>query len=150
VKRKKNKIPKGFLKKHRTGVKGAVRYLPLDSGFLKLEYDEDMDHGMLYLVSFVLDRDKDAMAVGCRLEMTLFDDDEGDVVTYIAESGVSGLQWAHGGVYWGHTYDDDTGPVPVRRIGLDEWVDECIDKMINPPQEDIEQRRRLDAQDEIS
>lgn len=141
-------MPKGFLRTYRKGAKGAVRYLSLDFGFLKLEYDEDTDPGRLYLVSFVLDQDIDAMAVGCRLEMILSDDDEGSIVTYIAENGVAGLQWAHGGVYWGHTYDDDTGPGTIRKISLDKWVDECIDTMINPSREDIEERRQLDGQDE--
>jgi hypothetical protein len=77
------------------------------------------------------------MAVGCRLEMALAgNEEEEEVVTYITENGVSGLQWAHGGVYWGHVYDDDTGPVSVRMVELDEWVDECIEKMINPGQQD--------------
>jgi len=137
MKTKKNRMTGGFLKKYREGKKGSIQYISLNQGFLKLEYDEDHDPGILFLVSFIRSKSNRAIAIGCRLEMSLAgDEEEEDVVTYITENGVSGLQWAHGGVYWGHVYDDDTGPVSVRIIDLDEWVDECIENMINPTQQD--------------
>ena len=52
---------------------------------------------------------------------------------------MSGLQWANNGVYWGHTFEDDGGPVTVKKISLIDWIDECIEKMINPSQEEIEE-----------
>ena len=80
---------------------------------------------------------KETVASKFNLEMCL-SEYEGDIITYITENGQSGLQWANGGAYWGHVYDDDTGPVSVRKIGVDAWVDEYIAKMINPSKEDIE------------
>jgi hypothetical protein len=133
MKKKRNHLPGGFLNKYRTGEKGSIQYIHLNQGYLKLEYDEEHNPGILLLVSYIRSKSNRAAAIGCRLEMALADNEaEEDVVTYITENGVSGLQWAHGGVYWGHVYDDETGPVSVRMIGLDEWVDECIENMINP------------------
>jgi hypothetical protein len=58
--------------------------------------------------------------------------EEGPVVTFITENGVSGLQWSGGDVFWGHTYEDDGPPARGRKEDLGEWVDRCIDIMINP------------------
>jgi hypothetical protein len=79
--------------------------------------------------------------------MNLSRDGQNDEVTYISENGVSGLQWSNGEAIWGHTYDDDSPPSPGRKIGLGQWIDEMIDHMINPTDEEIEERRRLDRQD---
>jgi hypothetical protein len=143
---KKNKIEKGFLKKYRREKKREVVYLPLDLGFLKLEYGLYDEPGVLSLVSFVLERSNDAIAIGPRLEMMLAGSDEDVQVTYISENGVSGLQWMNGVAYWGHTFDDDPGPIKGKKIGLDEWVDEMIEAMINPSDEEIEERKRLDKE----
>jgi hypothetical protein len=141
----KNSIPKGFLATYRRGRENGVVYLPLAQGFLKLEYGHPP---LLFLVSYVLDDNDDAIAIGMRLEMNLGEDGEGESVTWISENGVSGLQWSGGEVIWGHAYDDESPPAPGRRIGLSEWVDECLEKMINPSPEEIEERRRLDREDE--
>jgi len=145
--KKRNKIPKGFLKAYRTEEKHDVTYLPLDLGFLKLEYSLYDDPDLLGLVSFVLDKSEDAIAIGSRLEMNLSPDGQSDEITYISENGVSGLQWSNGEVIWGHTYDDDSAPTPGRKVSLGQWVDEMIDVMINPSDEEIEERRRLDRND---
>ncbi len=145
--RKRNIIPKGFLKTYRAGKKHDVTYLPLELGFLKLEYGLYEDPELLGLVSFVLDRADDAIAIGSRLEMNLSIDEQSDEVTYISENGVSGLQWSDGEVIWGHTYDDDSAPSPGRKVSLGQWVDEMIDVMVNPSEEEIEERRRLDRED---
>jgi hypothetical protein len=142
----KNKIARGFLGKYRREEKREVVYLPLELGFLKLEYGLFDEPGILSLVSFVLENRDDAIAIGSRLEMSLADSDEDTQVTYISENGVSGLQWSDGEVIWGHTYDDDSGPSPDRKVGLAEWVDEMIEAMINPSDEEIEERKRLDKE----
>lgn len=148
MKNERNVIQKGFLGTCRRGEKHGVIYLPLALGFLKLEYGLYGTPETLCLVSFVLDKSKDAVAIGSRLEMSLQGDRRGEEVTYISENGVSGLQWSGGEVLWGHTYDDDSAPSPGRKISLDDWIDECVDKMINPSEEEIEERRRLDKEDE--
>lgn len=142
----KNRMAAGFLKKYRKGKGNEVKYIPLKLGFLKLEYGLYDDPGTLGLVSFVLDRDDEAIAVGSRLEMSLPEDGTGEEVTYISENGVSGLQWSNGEVIWGHTYDDDSPPSPGKKIGLDQWIDEMIGNMINPDDEEIGERRRLDKE----
>jgi hypothetical protein len=141
MKKKRNNIAKGFLKTYRTGEKNGVTYLKLHTGFLKLEYGLYDNPELLCLVSFVPDTSEDAIAIGMRLEMNLQDDQNGDEVTYISENGVSGLQWSGGEVIWGHTYDDDSPPEPGRKVTLDEWLDECVDSMINPSEEEINERQ---------
>jgi hypothetical protein len=59
--KKKNKIPKGFLKTYRIGDKPAIIYLPLAFGFLKLEYGLYDEPEILGLVSFVLDASDEAI-----------------------------------------------------------------------------------------
>lgn len=147
MKKQQNSLPRGFLKTYRKGEKQEVKYIPLKLGFLKLEYGLYDNPGILGLVSFVMDESDDAIAIGARLEMMLSDDHEGEEVTCISEMGVSGLQWSNGEVIWGHTYDDDSAPSGGRKIGLDAWIDECIETMINPSEEEIEERRRLDRED---
>jgi hypothetical protein len=146
--KKKNKIPEGFLKNYQNDKKNEIKYIRLETGFLKLEYGLYNNPGVLCLVSFVLDKNEDAIAIGSRLEIILNDGGENDEVTFISENGVSGLQWSNGEVIWGHTYDDDSAPGPGRKISLDDWIDECIDSMINPDDEEIEERIRLDKEDE--
>ena len=130
-----NTIKKNFLKEYLKGNAKEVRYLPLNRGFLKLEYGLYDNPGILSLVSFVLIKDKSAFAVGPRLEMMLQTDICDDKVTFIRENGVSGRQWYHGHVFWGHTYDD-SNPSEYKTINLDDWVDECICIMINPDKEE--------------
>lgn len=142
-----NHVPAGFLKTYRKGRKNSTVYLPLSTGFLKLEYGLYDSPERLDLVSFVLEQDDDAIAVGSRLEMNLADDPSGSEVTYISENGVSGLQWSGGEVIWGHTYDDDSPPQPGNKIALDDWIDKMIDDMVNPPEEEIEERRMLDREE---
>jgi hypothetical protein len=142
-----NQIAKGFLKTYRKRKERDVLYLPLELGFLKLEYGFNEEPGVLSLVSFVLENVDDAIAIGPRLEMSLAGSDEDTQVTYISENGVSGLQWSNGEVIWGHTYDEDAGPSPGRKADLAAWIDEMIDSMVNPSTEEIEERRRLDREE---
>jgi hypothetical protein len=127
----KNTFSKGFLKKYCKGTSCEVLFLPLQNGFLKLEYGLYEEPGLLCLVSYVHSKRKDAMAIGNRLEICLDNDDACSKVTFIAEMGVSGTQWSNGEVIWGHTYDDDSPPSPGRKISLDDWIDECINIMIS-------------------
>jgi hypothetical protein len=142
-----NAVDKNFLEKNHEGKEMEIIYYPLNLGFLKLEYGLFDNPGILSLVSFVLDDIEDAIAVGPRLEMCLSQDDAESVVTFITENGVSGLQWLDGEVTWGHTYDDDSSASDGKKIGLGEWIDECIDKMINPDDNEIEERRKYDNED---
>jgi hypothetical protein len=129
----KNEIGAGFLYRYGRGEKNSVVYLPLRLGFLKLEYGRFDKAEDLAIVSFVHNKLKDAIAVGRRLELRLFPGGRGDKLTFMAENAVSGLQWAHGQVFGGNTYDDDSGgPSRGRKVSLDDWVDECIALMINP------------------
>jgi hypothetical protein len=134
---KANNFPTGFLAKYRTA-QGERQYVKLDFGHLRLEYDIEETPSLLYLVSFVVSEDNEARAIGRRLELNLDPDGIMETVTCMTEMGVSGLQWSDGHVYWGHTYEDDGPPDPGKEIELGEWVDECIHKMINPSQEDID------------
>ena len=145
----KNSLPKGFLKKYRIVEKEGVKYIALNSGYLKLEYDKfEEDQPVLFLASFVLKKNKYAVALGNRLEFSISkNENENDEVTFISEYGVSGLQWSNGRVFWGHTYDDDSPPPPGRKINLDEWVDECIDRMINPSDDLLEEYRRIEEEE---
>jgi len=126
----KNSIPKGFLKKYRYGKANEILFLTLQKGFLRLEYGLYDDPEILCLVSYVNSKKKDALSIGNRLELNLGDGNY-DEVTFIAEMGVSGLQWSNGEVIWGHTYDDDSSPSPGRKVDLDTWIDECIESMIS-------------------
>lgn len=128
-----NSIPAGFLKKYRTGNDESAVYIDLNSGFLRLEYTENGDHFILSRVSFVMSKSLYSSAIGNVLECGLSpDSDCDDVVTFIGEMGVSGLQWARGEEHWGHTYDDEQDRSAGRKIDLGTWFDECIAKMINP------------------
>ncbi len=129
---KKNYLRKGFLKKYRKGKDNEIKFLPLKNGFLRLEYE---DQGVLSIVSYVLSKAKNALSIGKRLELSLDQDYNNDTATYIEEMGISGFQWSNGEVFWGHTFDDDSPPTGVRKIILDEWIDECIKMMINPSKE---------------
>jgi len=143
-----NSLAAGFLKKYRHGEGGggegggeALRFVELDFGLLRLEYDVDETPPAppaLFVVSFVLSRDDDEPAIGRRLEFRVPPPPpprSGDVVTYIGVNAVSGLQWSCGRVIWGHTYDDDSPAAEGREVDLDTWVDECIAEIINPSQE---------------
>ncbi len=137
---KRNCIPEGFLKKYRHGPDTEKPlYLPLKTGFLKLEYGLYDNPGILSLVSFVRKDRGTSPAVGPRLEMILTESGQGDQVTFITENGVSGLQWENGKVIWGHTYDDDSGPTKGKKTALNEWVDEMIDDMINPTRDEMDE-----------
>ena len=126
----KNTLPNGFLKKYRKGKPGEILFLPLQKGFLRLEYGLYCDPQTLCLVSYVNSKRIDALAIGNRLELSLSDDGN-DQVTFMAEMGVSGLQWSNGEVIWGHTYEDDSPPSPGRKIDLNTWIDECVKSMIS-------------------
>jgi hypothetical protein len=60
-----------FLKNYRRGRAHEVKYIPLKTGFLKLEYGLYDSPGILSLVSFVLKDNDKAMAMGRRLELLL-------------------------------------------------------------------------------
>jgi hypothetical protein len=142
----KNSMKGNFLKNYHKGRAHEETYIPLKTGFLKLEYGLNDSSGMLSLVSFVLEDNDKAMAVGRRLELLLSEDETGEVATFISENGISGLQWSGGRVFWGHTYDDDSPPSDGKSISLDNWIDECIGIMINLDADEIEERRRLDRE----
>ena len=131
----KNTIAPGFLKKYRCGKDAEPVYVPLAAGFLRLEYGGDLAPHLLSLVSFTSAPTLYSKAVGPRLECALSSDEKGEEVTCMEEEGVSGLQWAGGEVSWGHTFEDDSAPAEGRKVELGDWVDECLQKMINPPQE---------------
>ena len=127
-----NEIAEGFLARYGLGEKNSTVFLPLQKGYLKLEYGRFDREDALSIVSFVRHNSEDARAVGRLLKLRLFPGGNGDKGTFIAENAVSGLQWAHGKVFGGNTYDLDSGPAAGRIISLDAWVDECIALMINP------------------
>jgi hypothetical protein len=129
-----NSVPKGFLKKYRKGKDNDISYLPLTIGYLRLEYTSDL----LSIVSFVRDKSPYSKAIGERLECDLNLDGNGEVVTYISEMGMSGLQWSEGQVLWGHTFDDDSSPSKGEKINLDAWIDNCLQEMVNPNEETLE------------
>ncbi|HPJ34597.1 MAG TPA: hypothetical protein PK358_07155 [Spirochaetota bacterium] len=127
-----NSVTPGFLGKYRTGKGEGVEYIALDTGFLRLEYAGEDDYFILSRVSFTAAKSKHSPAIGEVLECRLSPDSGNDVVTFIGEMSVSGLQWAGGEVLWSHTYEDDSEYSGGRKIDLAAWFDECIAKMINP------------------
>ena len=136
MKKAANTNEKGFLSRYRVSKPKEVRFIPLATGYLRLEYGLGEDQTALSLVSFVVKESKTALAVGERLEFDWDANGGKGQATFIAENAVSGLQWSGGRVLWGHTYDDDSPPSSGRKIRLEEWVDECVAKMINPERND--------------
>lgn len=127
-----NRIPRGFLADHRKGRPGEVRWIPLARGCLRLEYGTQYEAEQLGRVSFVLEKTRDAPAVGRRLVLMLHADGIREKAVFIAENALSGLQWAAGCVSGGTTLDIDPGDdgSDTRHISLDDWVDECLRIMI--------------------
>lgn len=126
-----HKVPSDFLATHRQG-KAGVLWIPLNRGYLKLEYGVYFEKDLLGRVSFVLDKTRDAPAVGRKLELMLHHCGTGEKAVFIAENAISGLQWVNGKVSGGTTLDIDPGKdnMTGRRISLAEWVDECLRTMI--------------------
>lgn len=149
---KTNSVPPGFLDAHRHGGNGEdVVYLALETGFLRLEYDPDGAHPLLFRVAFVAAKSKFSPAIGNLLELSLDPEGHDDTVTFIAEEGVSGVQWSGGRACWGHTYDDDSPAGEGEEIGLGAWIDRCIDEMINPPVKIIDElKKRYDPAKDIA
>ncbi len=131
----KNTIAPGFLKKYRLGSDGKPVYVPLATGFLRLEYGGGQAPHLLSLISFTAAPSLHSKAVGPRLECGLSAGGKGEEVTFMEEEGVSGTQWMGGEVSWGHTYEDDSAPGQGRKVELADWMDECLQKMINPAPE---------------
>lgn len=149
--RKINRVPPGFIVAHRHGSGGEVTYISLTAGFLRLEYDAGATAPLLFRVAFVAAKSKFSPAIGSLLELSLDPGSAGDTVTFIAEEGVSGLQWSGGRVIWGHTYDDDSPVGDGERIELGAWIDRCIDGMINPPGKILdEMKKRYDPAKDIA
>ncbi len=127
-----NQAAGGFLSRYRSGTKDKTLYLPLERGFLRLRYGLNDGPADLSIVSFVLEESETAPAIGPRLELRFIGEPGRERVTFITENGVSGRQWSNGRAYWGNTFDDAAQPDRQRWIGLEEWVDECIEDMVNP------------------
>jgi hypothetical protein len=145
-----NSIPEGFLERYRRGKGKVVDFITLKAGFLRLEYDPDGSPPLLRRISFTAHRSAHSRAIGNLLELALSPDASGDEATFIAEEGVSGVQWSGGRARWGHTYDDDQPPPEGEAVGLGPWVDRCVGEMINPPREALEEiRRGYDLQSEM-
>ncbi|MEJ2664086.1 MAG: hypothetical protein P8107_08605 [Spirochaetia bacterium] len=98
-----NEIAEGFLARYGLGEKNSTVFLPLQKGYLKLEYGRFDREDALSIVSFVRHNSEDARAVGRLLKLRLFPGGNGDKGTFIAENAVSGLQWAHGKAWSRHT-----------------------------------------------
>ena len=128
-----NTVAEGFLKKYRHGKGLEAVYIPLAVGVLRLEYDGNGPF-LLSRVSFVADGSEYSPAIGNLLEFGLSRDEADEEATFIAEEGVSGVQWSGGRARWGHTYDDDSPPPEGRVVDFGSWVDECVNAMINPPE----------------
>ncbi len=128
----KNELPPDFLSTYRFGKADSTVFIPLTSGYLRLRYGLYDTPETLSLVSFVLDANDTALAVGPQLEFRLPETVGIEEATFVGENAVSGLQWAAGRVIWGHAYDDDSAPEEGETIGFDEWVDRCILQMVNP------------------
>ncbi|MBN1411827.1 MAG: hypothetical protein JW969_13345 [Spirochaetales bacterium] len=140
-----NSFPKGFLKKYNFSDKKEIKFIQLSTGFLKLDYHTDNDIAFLGIVSFVLKDKEDSFALGNRLKFIFSSiGNSYETVTFISENGVSGTQWHNGKVIWGHTYDDDSQPSKGCEISLDDWIDECIDIMINPDDELVDEYKRIE------
>jgi|GEM_PF-4804376 len=110
-----------FVKRFRSGKPNSTLLEPHGSGFLRITYAEDGD---LEEVSW--GRDRQATSNG----LHLYFDWANEMVTCKTPNGLSGMQWSDGHVCVGTVYDDDDGPSdPGREIGLEDWVNECIEAM---------------------
>jgi len=131
----KNIIPEGFLKRYRKGKKGAVIFLPLTVGFLRLKYTIEGKLPFLHYIAFVSHPTDAAHVIGIQLEFNLAAEEEDEQVAVIAEQGASGIQWYGGEEHLANPHGNKSIPPKTRKISLDAWVDEYIDKMINPSTE---------------
>jgi len=125
----KNSVPLGFIEKYRIGNGDDLVFIPLASGFLRLEYLIEDDIPLLNKVAFVATASKHSSIIGRLLELSLGRNSE--TATYMDEQGLSGIQWTGGSTSWGHVFDGDCYS-EREKIELDEWIDRCIEKMINP------------------
>lgn len=132
-----NNVPDNFFARFRTAGDGETVFFPLAVGFLRLEYDDTEAPALLARVAFTQTATEHARPEGLVLECTLDPEGREDTVTFIAAEGVAGTQWADGVVRFGHTYEDGTPGTEGRRISLGAWVDECLQKMVNPGPEKL-------------
>ena len=105
----------------KTGKPDSTIFAPHGQGFLKLKYDEE---GMIGEISFVLKKDGNSKG------MHLYFDWLNEMHAFKTPSGLSGVQWIDGRVMAGTVWDDDGPSDPGREIGLEEWVEECVGKMV--------------------
>ncbi len=112
-----------FLKTFRNDKPGSVKLEPYGAGFLRLTYD---DGGELLEATWV--RTKTGSA---EKNLHLYFDWANDSVTCKTPSGLSGVQWCDGYALLGTVSEsdgDDDADQGVK-IGLNEWIEECLGKM---------------------
>ena len=99
----------------------ATVHQKVPGGFLTCVYDADGEIENIFVA-----RTKGGHAVGLQLYFW----DEGEHITCKTESGLSGQVFSDGAVNWGTVYDDDGPSDPGRKIAKEEWLAECLEKMV--------------------
>ncbi len=124
--------PMRFFSRYGRAPRAEAAFVALESGFLRLEYDEFKgEPALLSKVSLVAAASLYSKAIGRQLLLEWSGDGQVAVATLIAKNAVSGTQWQKGHVAWGSTYDDAPSG-PPRAVALEAWVDECVEKMSHP------------------
>ena len=117
---------KTFLQMFLNGASGSIKYIPWETGFLRLHYGSRSE---LLQVAFVKKSGDKPKPKQLQLYFMLIN----GLVTFKSESGLSGTSWSGGYVSWGTVWDDDDSDgCSGRKCDLDDWINECLEKMCLP------------------
>jgi hypothetical protein len=100
---------------------GTTTHLAIPGGFLHASYGEQ---GLI--TDLHVTRTADGEAVGLQLYFM----DGGRSITCKTAVGLSGQSWSGGVARWGTVYDDDGAPDPGEAISQEEWLGDCLWKMV--------------------
>jgi len=116
-----------FLNKYGKGQPGKIKYIPLEKGFLKLNYEDflENDEGILENVSFVKSKKEEPEG------RQLYFFQGGDHATFKAEMDYSGETCSRdSGPIIGTVFEDDLGPAEPEKISFEDWIDRCVEAII--------------------
>jgi len=114
---------KTFLQKYLNGASGSIKYIPWETGFLRLQYGIRSELLQVAFVKKIGDKPNHRQL---QLYFMLIN----GMVTFQRESALSGTSWSGGYVSWGTVWDDDdSNGDHGRKCDLDEWINECLKKM---------------------
>ncbi|OGJ88285.1 MAG: hypothetical protein A2268_05225 [Candidatus Raymondbacteria bacterium RifOxyA12_full_50_37] len=111
-----------FLSNYRKGTPDSVQYVPLNNGFLYLQYDCE---GEIEQAAYVR-KNRDEPGSN---DLQLYFMWGNDMVTFKTENGLSGEQWSNGYADFGTVYETDDAPSQGKKIDLDVWISQCLEEM---------------------